>query len=169
MIEVKQILYATDFSPTSEAALPYACELTRAFGASLHLLHVAQDPYHLPWTGDAYGLDLHELARAWQRDAMTALTRLADKTGLQPVAVCRLGRPAQEILEYTREQAIDLIVIGSHGHGAFAQLLLGSVAERLIRHATCPVLTVKATPVQPSADVGAATAAQVDGGVQSDA
>lgn len=162
MIDVKHILYATDFSPSSEAALPYACELARVFGASLHLIHVIEDPFALRWGGDAsYGVDLSALAEAWQQDATAQLARLAQRTGLVPVTVWRIGRPAEEILRYAQEKAIDLIVVGSRGHGALAQLLLGSVAERLIRHATCPVLRVKPTPVRPATDNETTVAAEV--------
>jgi universal stress protein A len=143
MITFARILYPTDFSQASEKALPYACDLTRTFGAALHLLYVVQDPLGQPWTPEAYGYDLNGVRAAWIRDAEKELNQVSARTGLHPVTACRVGRPAEQILEYAREIGADLIVMGSHGHGAVAQFLLGSVAERTVRHAPCPVLTVK--------------------------
>jgi hypothetical protein len=70
------------------------------------------------------------------------LARLARTCKSNPVALCRVGKPAAEILDYARAASADLIVAGSHGHGAIANMILGSVAGRLVRQAPCPVLTV---------------------------
>jgi nucleotide-binding universal stress UspA family protein len=143
MVTFKCILYPTDFSQASAKALSYACDLARTFGAELHVLHVVQDSFPPSWTADAYGCDLTGLRTALVRNATSELARIAAGTGLRPLTACRVGRPCDEIVAYAREIGADLIVMGSHGHGPVAQFILGSVAERTVRHASCPVLTIK--------------------------
>lgn len=140
----KTIVCATDFSAASDVAVEHAAALARTFGATLHVVHVVQDAAQQPWTVEAYTLNLADLTREWVEEARRSLARVAAASGVQPITSCLVGRPAHEILQYLRDTAADLLVVGSHGHGAFAQLLLGSVAERLVRQAGCPVLVARA-------------------------
>jgi nucleotide-binding universal stress UspA family protein len=138
MIVLKHVLVATDFSPPSEAALTYARALAKTFGASLHVLHVAEN-FFLRSTPS----DPHAIVAAKMR---TLTDRLADfdRTVLRARPVVQVSdSPAEAIVEYAQAEGVDLIVIGTHGRSAVSQLLVGSVAERVVRLAPCPVLTVR--------------------------
>ena len=145
MIILKKILVATDFSEAAEAALSYGRALARAFGARLHVIHVVDDMY-LRLGGDAYAAVLPELQQDVERQARERLDQLVvdnDPTPLPIDVIIRDGGAAPEIVKYAKDADIDLIVVGTHGRGAVAHLLMGSVAERVVRTAHCPVLTVR--------------------------
>jgi universal stress protein A len=145
--EIKRILVPTDFSETSDTALTHAGTLADSLEASLHLVHVFDDPY-----GNALVAELSpsvyesmrttELTQARRR----LLRRLppADRKQFQGSTAIVTGTPAEAIVDYAADRGMDLIVMGTHGRGGFAHLLLGSVAEQVVRTATCPVLTVRA-------------------------
>ena len=88
-------------------------------------------------------MNISELVNEWVSEAERQLNGLAAKCTSTTVTACRVGRPVQQILDYVGEVKGDLLVVGSHGHGFVAHMLLGSVAERLVRQAPCPVLTVR--------------------------
>jgi nucleotide-binding universal stress UspA family protein len=145
-IRLTKVLVPTDFSEPSAKAVLYGQALARSFGASLHVLHAVEEPLAQGW--DAYGFPglLPErretvLAEAQARleEAVPPLARDGQPTEL----VTRLGEPSREIVRFARERGIDLIVMGTHGRGGMAHLLLGSVAEKVVRTAPCPVLTVR--------------------------
>lgn len=145
MIRIHNVLVATDFSEPSEAALNYGRELARTFSATLHLLHVADNVY-LQFGGEAYMGVLPELQHdieAAAREHLDGVLDEEDRTALRakPVVITAIGKPAA-IVDYAKENAIDLIVMGTHGRGAVGHVLMGSVAERVVRTAPCPVLTV---------------------------
>ena len=144
MIALKRILVPTDFSECSDAALKYGRALNETFGATLHLLHVVQDPYTQPWAAEAFPTPLGEMLVQWETQARQRLATLlpeGDRTGA--VIATIVGSPFYEIVRYATEQQIDLIVIGTHGRGPLGHMLLGSVAEKVVRKAPCPVLTVR--------------------------
>lgn len=146
MIALKSILVATDFGEPSDAALTYGRELARAFGATLHVLHVTDDVY-VRLGGDAYITVLPELQKDVEDAARKRLDELLVDNDPTPItvhkAVVTSSATAACIVDYAREHKIDLIIVGTHGRGAVAHLLVGSVAERVVRTATCPVLTVR--------------------------
>ena len=146
MIALKSILVATDFGEASAAALAYGRELTRTFGATLHVLHVADDVY-VRLGGDAYMAVLPELQKDLEVAAQKQLDELLVDNDPVPLpvkkAVLTSSATAGAIVQYARDLGIDLIVVGTHGRGAVAHLLMGSVAERVVRSAPCPVLTVR--------------------------
>lgn len=146
MIALKSILVATDFGEASGAALAYGRELARTFGATLHVLHVADDVY-VRLGGDAYMAVLPELQRDLEVAAQKQLDELLIDNDPVPLpvksAVLTSSATAAAIVQYARNLDIDLIVVGTHGRGAMAHLLMGSVAERVVRSASCPVLTVR--------------------------
>jgi nucleotide-binding universal stress UspA family protein len=145
MIALKTVLVATDFSETSGVALRYAKALAQAFGAALHVLHVVQEPFAQPWAVEAYGFSLATLQDEWVREAKERIqTTLSaeERASFRAELATRLGHPVVEILKYAADQNIDLIVIGTHGRGPLGHMVMGSVAERIVRKATCPVLTV---------------------------
>ncbi len=144
MIVLKKVLVPTDFSECSDAALRYGRALTTGFGATLHLLHVVQDPYTQPWAAEAFPAPLGEMLSQWQEQARKRLAGLMPQAEHEQAVVATVvGSPFYEIIRYAAEQQIDLIVIGTHGRGPLSHMLLGSVAEKVVRKAPCPVLTVR--------------------------
>ena len=138
MIVLRDILVATDFGPAADAALTYGRALARSFGARLHLFHAMENSFLRASSGDPHAHKAALLRRLHEQ--VTA----DDRTALEPDVVLETSdQPADAITEYAKSAHIDLIVIGTHGRSAMAQLLVGSVAERVVRTAGCPVLTVK--------------------------
>jgi len=146
MIELKTILAPTDFSETSKVALNHAKALAEKFGATLHLLHVLPDPHAQAWSIEAAGVPVDELQTRWGREAKARLDEAltdAERSQLHAVTETRVGHPFLEIIRYAKANDVDLIVIGTHGRGAIEHMLLGSVAEKVVRKAPCAVLTVR--------------------------
>lgn len=146
MIAIKRILVPTDFSEPSDDALAYALGLADAFGASLHVLHVLEDLAAHAWTTEVYVAALpgvHEEMERQARERLDQLLTAEQRAKYRAQVALRLGSPFVEIVRYAREEQIDLVVLGTHGRGAIAHMLLGSVAERVVRKAPCPVLTVR--------------------------
>ena len=146
MSHIKSILVPVDFSPASQRALAAARDLATAFGATIHLLHVFETPLAMGAFMDMYTPapdDYVESFATQARAQLAALLSEKEKTGSPVVVAARMGMPADEILQYAREHgAIDLIVLGTSGRGRVARLMMGSVADRIVRSAPCPVLTV---------------------------
>jgi nucleotide-binding universal stress UspA family protein len=145
MIRIQNVLVATDFSEPSEAALNYGRELARSFHATLHVVHVT-DSIYAQYGGEAYSVALPELQREIEDSARKELESLLNDDdrrdlGAKPVLITALAK-APAIVDYARQNTIDLIVMGTHGRGAISHMLMGSVAERVVRTAPCPVLTV---------------------------
>jgi len=145
MIALKRILVATDFSETADAALKYGRSLARNFGATLHVLHVADDMSAR--LGDTFLAVMPELVADVAKEARRRLTELLADNDPNTLAVVPVilsaSAPAPAIVNYAKDKEIDLIVLGTQGRSGVAQLLLGSVAERVVRTARCPVLTVR--------------------------
>ena len=140
MITLRRILVPTDFSETSAAALSYGTELARHFAARLFCLHVAEHP-GVAQTDDPIGI--FETTQNAAHDRLRQLLTEEALKELQPDCAMRIGaNPADEIVRYAPEHAVDLIVIGTHGRGGMMRAVLGSVAEKVVRRASCPVLTV---------------------------
>jgi nucleotide-binding universal stress UspA family protein len=144
MIALKTILVPTDFSECSEAAVRYGRALADAFGASLHLLHVVQDPYKQAWAAEGFAAPVTDMVSQWETQARKRLEETASACApLRTIVATRIGTPFYDIAQYASEMNVDLIVIGTHGRGPLGHMLLGSVAERIVRRAPCPVLTVR--------------------------
>ena len=158
MIPIHRILVATDFSEPAQAALNWGATLARDLGKQLHLLHVVPEPYAYPWGNEMAMVPIPEIlaqseqASRRQLDELASLTKLpADRTFTKAV----VGTPVDQILAYVAAEHIDLVVLGTHGRGLVGHLLLGSVAERIVRRSPVPVLTVhgeaRATATGPTA------------------
>ena len=149
MIGFKNIILTTDLSSNSEAARPYAVELARKFGATLHLLHVFEDAgyYHDAGINESIPmapLEWIENAQAERKKRLNALAVDIEKVdGIKADAALRVGSAAREIIEHAIENKADCIVIATHGHTGFAHFLFGSTAEKVVRTSPCPVLTVR--------------------------
>lgn len=145
MLKISKILCPVDFSEHSQAALDHAAELARRYGAELTLLHVVE-PVLYPV---AYGLppvapvDYEQVAR---EAAVRTLAGLAAKLpNLKVGQKVESGAASQRICELAKEKGFDLVVLATHGYTGLKHVLLGSTAERVVRHAPCAVLVVKAT------------------------
>jgi nucleotide-binding universal stress UspA family protein len=145
MIDLKRILTATDFSPASQVALTYAAAFAKAFGADVILCHVLEKPDFLAGLPPlAEGYFPPNLAEIQEKHARVQCEEVLAATGLSHARVLLLhGSPAREITRAAASENVDLVIVGTHGRGAIAHLLLGSVAERVVRTAPCPVLTVR--------------------------
>lgn len=140
----EKILVPTDFSPHAEEAVRFAAELSRAFDAPLTLVHVYDvTPYVLPETVPMYDtFQVGQLREEFQRQ-LGAARQLAEQRGARQVEARLLqGSPFAEIARFAEEQRFGLIVMGTHGRTGLAHLLLGSVAEKVLRNSPCPVVTV---------------------------
>lgn len=142
------ILVPTDFNPASHAALECAKEIAERFGARLSLLHVVTDPKATGfWTPEVYVPATPETQEGFLREARKRLDSALspeERSRFTATIDVRLGAVADRIQEVALEQQVDLIVMGTHGRRGLAHLLLGSVAERVLRSAPCPVLTTHA-------------------------
>lgn len=140
MINLRRILVPTDFSETSGAALRYAIALGHRFTARIYLLTVSDYPDISDETEDPIGV--FETMQNAAHDRLRLLLTEQDVQELQPNYGIRIGHPAEEIVRYAHEHAVDLIVMGTHGREGVMRMVLGSVAETVVRRAPCPVLTV---------------------------
>ena len=145
---VNSILVPTDFSETADAALDYAKRLAGRVGASLHLVHVFTDPY----APALYATDVYvpEIAaetrtRAMQEAKAELAVRLSpqEQDHFRGTTSIVTGLTAKQIAQYAADRGIELVVMGTHGRRGVAHMLLGSVAEQVVRTAPCPVLTVR--------------------------
>lgn len=148
MITIKTILTPTDFSETSDVAVGYGRALAETFRSSLHLLHVIPDPSvgSGEVAGEFAGFSPVDLREHWRQGARKRLNEVFsedDQKKLQLQTEVRAGHPFLEILRYAKDQNVDLIVMGTHGRGPVSHMLMGSVAEKVVRKAACPVLTVR--------------------------
>ena len=144
-MKIRRILYPTDFSEASKAAMTAACELADKFEAELHVLHVLHDLASLmPFTAIAIWTDPDHIAEISDK-AKHMLAEIPDANWSKGKDVLRkieVGNVAYAITTYAHLHCIDLIVIGTHGHSGLMHALLGSTAEKVVRTAECPVLTV---------------------------
>ncbi len=147
MIKLDRILVPTDFSDFSRPAMQYGCAMAARFGAELHLLHIVPDPAMLVPEAAAFSVEtMQTQSESLVKDAEAMLEKLPPdgwENEKPTVREVRVGAAFIEIIDYARENSIDLIVIGTHGRSGLMHILMGSVAERIVRKAPCPVLTVK--------------------------
>lgn len=142
-LSVKNVLFATDFSSSSDAALPYAAAICRHFGSALHIAHVLSDTSVLMMTGGVDYVSLSTIYEDAHAEAKEKLERISSHVeGLPHHIYVRHGQVWENLAGLVDEEKIDLIVLGTHGRSGLGKLLLGSVAENILRHAACPVLTV---------------------------
>jgi universal stress protein A len=144
MMQIRQILAPTDFSECSKQAVARGYELAQAFGAKLVLLHVVEElPSYIGFIPPA-GAAL--LLKDLERQACLDLAEVLPKAKTAEVEVTRqvvVGSPSHEIVKAAAAEKVDLIVIATHGRTGFSHLVMGSVAERVVCTAPCPVLTIR--------------------------
>lgn len=147
MIALKKILVPTDFGEAADTALDYARALARNFNASIDVLHVVEDASARMFAGEIYVGVPPTLQKDLEAAAQAELERRLVDNDPVPLPVRPIvltsNAPALTIVQYAKATAVDLIVMGTHGRGPMAHLLMGSVAERVVRVASCPVLVVR--------------------------
>ena len=148
MINLNNVLVATDFGEASDAALRYGVELARKFGATLHVVNVTGDLAAYPNAAAGMPIDLGVTQQALDDTARRELENLVpepERSALNArLVVITSARPAPASLSYARDCDIDLIIVGTHGRRGLGYFFLGSVAQHVSRLAECPVLTVRA-------------------------
>jgi nucleotide-binding universal stress UspA family protein len=144
-MEIRRILFATDFSEGSSHALPYAADIARQYDAKLFLVHVIYDvAKSAGWYVPHVSID--EIYHDMEKSAMAELEKsfVDEMRGLRDVEhVVLKGIPYEEISKFAVEKKIDLVVLGTHGRRGIDRMLFGSTAEQVVRNAPCPVLSVR--------------------------
>lgn len=143
MIEIKRVLFTTDFSQAANTALPHALKIAQQYGANITILHVAT-PYAHELSKPEY--QYHYLDQGnyekYVDESMSELFQTIGSPQEINTTITRDRSSASGILSFIEQNGIDLIVMGTHGRSAIAHFLLGSVSEKIVRYAPCPVLTV---------------------------
>jgi nucleotide-binding universal stress UspA family protein len=150
-MRMQKILVPTDFSPGAAVAVDQALTMAQAFGASVTLFHVYSLPTYVFPDGSTF-LAGPEVTARIESDVEDALSKAAQdaerRSGVPVLKRSQIGAPYDEIVRAAAEY--DLVVMGTHGRTGLRHLFLGSVAEKVVRHATCPVLTVRLPAEEPS-------------------
>jgi nucleotide-binding universal stress UspA family protein len=140
-----RIVVPTDFSACAEEAWALAQRLARVVGAELVLVHVLVETAlyeETPFTMERVR-EVYERARRWAQESLDGWAAKAKSEGLDARVALRTGAPYEEIVALVTDERADLVVMGTHGRGGVGRMLLGSVADRVVRMAPCPVLTVR--------------------------
>lgn len=143
--KIANILVPTDFSAAAAAATEYAATLASSLDAGIHLVHVLEEPpfAHAHQFHPALGADRWEERYQEARARLAAVKDALAAEGVRASAEVRTGSATGELLEASVDYGADLIVMGTHGRSGLEHLIIGSIAERLIRTARCPVLAVR--------------------------
>lgn len=165
MMTLKNILVATDFTEASDTALAFGRELARAFGGTLHVLHIVRNIVAEASDVEGYTTDFAAIQReaeAAGRKQLDAVVTEEDRRTLAArTVVLTSSTPAEAIVSYAKDAHVNLVIVGTHGRGAVAHLFMGSVAERVARTAPCPVLMVRATAAESLSEEARPAAAHV--------
>ncbi len=142
MVDIKKILVPTDFSDGSMAAVQYARELAPGLGAEVLLLHVLPSPLY-PFALNTTSVPtLEKELRHGVAQRLEELAVAEQGQGIEARAVMRSGIPFSEVIDTAKDEEVDLIVMSTHGYSGIKHLMLGSLAEKVVRSAPCPVLVV---------------------------
>jgi len=144
VIQIKKVLVPTDFSDSARHAFGYGVSFAREYDAELILLHVVQN-LTVGYASDLFPVPMAEVFQEISGYAKAELDKLAEEAKQKGAVVTQLvvqGKPSAEIVRHAAENAVDIIVLGTHGKGMLDQALFGSTTERVMRRAPCPVLTV---------------------------
>ena len=152
---IRRLLLATDLSGASEAATAQALELAHGLGADLLIVSVIDTAFGGPVQSRVLRLDQRRSAR---EAAARALVLRGRNVGVRVTFLVWDGEPGPSIVAAAASEQADMVIVGSHGRGVVGRFVLGSVSEHVVRHASCPVVVVRARPAQSAASYG--TAAQ---------
>ncbi len=139
------VIYPTDFSEHSAAALPWVRRMAENLNADTRCIYVVEEPqiYASLDMGPIAAPSVSELVRTAEARLDDFIKKNLQAFGAAPKASVLVGRPAEEIVNYARDHGAAVIVMTTHGYGGFRHLLLGSTTESVLRHATCPVLSIR--------------------------
>lgn len=146
MIKLKKILFPTDFSETSQEASRYALTFAREFKTKLYVLTVVNEKVFTEGLNLPRVISIEELEKEMTEESRKLLMTVypaEEVEGVEVESVIRKGNPFLEIIRFAKEEDIDLIIIGTHGHSGFEHIIFGSTAEKVVRKAPCPVLSVR--------------------------
>ena len=138
-MNVKKILFPTDFSTCSDAGLKYATSLARDMGATLLIVHVEEPP--IAYGGGEFYYGMPDPDDVALREMLSQVKPGDDAVPCERRLI--VGDPAEAIVDLAEDEGVDMIVMGTHGRTGVRRLLMGSIAERIVRTASCPVLTIK--------------------------
>lgn len=144
MIQFERILYPTDFSDSAENAAQYVISLAKKYGSKIHVLHVVEPFTYTSDFGIDYSAQYREMEATGKR-LIEEVVASIKKNNVDAEGAVLSGEPFVEIIRYARQENADLIVMATHGRKGLEHVLLGSVAEKVVRKSPCPVLTVKKT------------------------
>lgn len=153
MITLRRIVVPTDLSDFSLAALEYASTLSLIYGADLFLLHVEDvvpPPMYTTHVADLEAGHFQSQTEAEVRKSLEQFAARKINPDLKAHLVLRLGHPVDEIIRFAEEERIDMIVMATHGRTGLKHVLMGSIAEKVVRNSSIPVLTVKPPPLRTS-------------------
>ncbi len=146
MIKIEKILFPTDFSEHSKHAFSYALSFAKEYGAKLYMLHVIEDVQYL---ANAYMFDVpimpsfSDMEQSRLKEMQEFIDREVSDPTMEIEKLIRHGRPFIEIIQVAREEKVDLIVTATHGRGGLEHVVFGSTAEKVVRKAPCPVLSIR--------------------------
>lgn len=156
MVDFKKILVTTDLSENANAAVPYAVELARSFKGRIELVFVFEDILYFPTAPEpgSYAIDPVQIMESARNERKRQLDQLAKAIGerekIEVKPVLLEGHPPTQIVKYATEHKFDCLVVATHGRTGLSHFVFGSVAERLVRMAVCPVLSVRPAKIVPA-------------------
>ncbi len=140
----KKILCPVDFSQFTQDVVNYALDLAKKYGAELHIMHVVPNmTYFTPYESFLTPENLVAIEKNIQDEVERNFTKLLKEDKVPTKRVIKTGVPFVEIIDYARSESIDLIVMGTHGHTGLEHILIGNVAEKVVRKSPCPVMTIR--------------------------
>jgi len=143
--EINKVLVPIDFSDYSKIALKYAVDFAQKFNAKMYLIYVVE-PVIYPPDFSMGQIAIPSVNTEWDIKAKEEIDKLADSeipTGVKIKTIIKTGKPFLEIIETAAEEDVDIIIIATHGHSGMEHILFGSTAEKVVRKAPCPVLTLR--------------------------
>jgi nucleotide-binding universal stress UspA family protein len=141
---LRKILIATDGSETAEKAANFGIQIVRLSGAKVYAVYVIDTtPYYSIPLDQIWSKEVYEQLEQMGNEITSNVEKTAKAAGLEAESIVLKGDPAQRIVNFAEEQSVDMIIVGSHGIGGFERLVIGSVSEKVVRHAKVPVLVVR--------------------------
>ena len=140
----RKILIATDGSKAAEKAVDFGVQIAGLSGAKVYAVYVIDTtPYYSIPLDEVWSKEVYEQLETMGNEITSDVEKAAKAAGLEAESLVLKGDPAERIIKFAEEQSVDMIVVGSHGIGEFERLVIGSVSEKVVRHAKVPVLVVR--------------------------
>ena len=141
---LRKILIATDGSKAAEKAVDFGVQIAGLSGAKVYAVYVIDTtPYYSIPLDEVWSKEVYEQLETMGNEITSDVEKAAKAAGLEAESLVLKGDPAERIIKFAEEQSVDMIVVGSHGIGGFERLVIGSVSEKVVRHAKVPVLVVR--------------------------